>query len=197
LVGCAIAFWLLRGIAFVVGLPGERRVHRRVADIHAAAGDLGPYSPAVVEAAARHLFADVQSAWDVGDRDRLQQLSDPDLMADWRKRLDRYAARGKRQRIKVAKGPKVQYVSLLADRGQVRLRMRARVRRRFERADKPRRNPRFELGYSFEEYWTLVLRGDNWILWSTRPAKYRSEYTTEPIVPASPRPPAWPPVVTS
>jgi hypothetical protein len=83
LVGCVIAIWILRGIAFLFGLPGERRLRRRVADVQAAAGDGGPYSPLVVKAAATRLFADMYTAWDAGNRDRLRELSDPDLMSDW------------------------------------------------------------------------------------------------------------------
>ena len=183
LVGCAIAIWILRGLAFLLALPGERRLRRRVAEVQAAAGDSEPYSPSVVKAAATRLFVDVHTAWDAGDRDRLRQLSDPDLMADWAKRLDGYHAQGKRQRIKVVNGPKVQYVSIRADRGQVRLRMRAKVRRRFEAESGPRKQPLFGWRYQFEEFWTLARRGEDWILWSTRPATFRKEYTTEPIVP--------------
>lgn len=193
-VGFAIAIWLLQGIVFLVSLPGERRLRRRVAAVHAAAGDAGPYSPTVVQAAATHLFVDIQTAWDVGDRARLQQLSDADLMADWAKRLDSYQANGKRQRVKVVKGPKVQYVSLRADLGGVRLRVRAKVRRRFEPARGPRRDPRFGWGYQFEEYWTLARRGEDWIVWSTRPTKLREEYTIEPIVPPSAATPAPAPI---
>lgn len=61
----------------------------------------------MVQAAATRLFADMHTAWDAGDRARLQQLSDPDLMADWAKRLDSFRAKGKRQRVKVVKGPKL------------------------------------------------------------------------------------------
>jgi predicted lipid-binding transport protein (Tim44 family) len=154
--------------------------------VQAAAGDGGPYSPLVVKAAATGLFADMYAAWDAGDRDRLRELSDPDLMSDWAKRLDGYHAQGKRQRLKVVKGPKVQYVSLLADRGQVRLRMRAKVRRRFEPESGPRKEPLLGWRYPFEEFWTLARRGEDWILWSTRPASFRKEYTTEPIVPPGP-----------
>jgi predicted lipid-binding transport protein (Tim44 family) len=186
LVGFAIAIWLLRGIAFLVALPGERRLRRRVAEVQAAAGDNGPYDPSVVKAAAAGLFADMHTAWDAGDRDRLRQLSDPDLMADWAKRLDGYHAQGKRQRIKVVKGPKVQYVSILADRGQVRLRMRAKLRRRFEPESGPRKEPRFGWHYPYEEFWTLARRGEDWILWSTRPASFRKQYTTETIVAPGP-----------
>src|SRR5512142_442960 len=190
MVGTVIAMWLLRGIAFLATQPGEWRLRRRVAEVHAAAGDTGPYNATVVEDAARRLFADMHEAWDAGDRARLQQLSDPDLMSDWARRLDGYQARGKRQRITVVRGPKVQYVSLLADRGRVRLRMRAKVRRRFEPAAGPRKEPRFGWSYQFEEFWTLARRGDSWILWSTRPTKFRTEYTTEPIVPPTTATPA-------
>lgn len=192
--GCAIAIWLLRGFAFLASAPGERRLRRRVSAVHAAAGDVGPYSAAVVQTAAARLFADMHTAWDAGDRARLQQLSDPDLMADWAKRLDRYQADGKRQRVRVVKGPKLQYVSLLADRGQVRLRVRAKVRRRFEPASGPRKEPRLGWGYPFEEYWTLARRNDEWILWSTRAPSFRREYTTEPIVPPGATLTATPPV---
>jgi hypothetical protein len=188
--GFAIAIWFLQGIAFLVSIPGERRLRRRVATVDAAAGDAGPYRPRVVHAAATGLVADIHTAWDAGDRARLQQLSDPDLMADWTKRLDSYRANGKRQRIKVVKGPKLQYLSLRADRGQVRLRVRAKVRRRFEPARGPRKDPRFGWSYQLEEFWTLALRGEDWILWSTRPTKFRKEYTTEPIVPPSATTPA-------
>jgi predicted lipid-binding transport protein (Tim44 family) len=181
--GVWLAMWLVRGIVFLFSIPADQRLRRRIAEVHAAAGATGPYSAPAVEAAAQRLFADMHAAWDAGDRTRLQQISDPDLMADWARRLDRYQADGKRQRIKVVRGPKVQYVSLLADRGQVRVRIRAKVRRRFEPADGPRKEPRLGWSYYFEEFWTLARRGDEWILWSTRPDKLRGEYTTEPIVP--------------
>jgi hypothetical protein len=82
----------------------------------------------------------------------------------------------------VVSGPKLQYVSLRADRGRVRLRMRAKVRRRFEPARGPRKDPRFGWSNQFEEFWTLSRRDGDWILWSTRSTKFRREYTTEPIV---------------
>lgn len=188
--GCALAIWLLRGIAFVVSIPSERRLRHRVAAVHAAGGTDGPYSATVVHAAAARLFADVHTAWDAGDRARLAQLADPDLMADWAKRLDGYQAKGKRQRIKVVRGPKLQYVSLRADHGQVRLRVRGRVRRRFEPVTGQRKDPRFAFSYYLEEFWTLARRGEDWILWSTRPTKFRKEYTTEPIVPPGQSAPA-------
>ena len=93
-----------------------------------------------------------------------------------------FQAKGKRQRVKIVSGPRLQYVSLLADRQRVRLRIRAKVRRRLELVLGPRKEPRFGLNLNFEEFWTLQRRGEDWILWSPRSTKFRKEYTTEPIV---------------
>lgn len=192
--GWAIAMYLLRGIGWLVSLPGERRLRHRVAAVHAAAGSDGPYGAAVAQAAAARLFKDWYAAWDAGDRTRLQQLSDPELMADWAKNMEAFQSKGKRQRVRIVRGPKLQYVSLLADRQQVRFRIRARMRRRFEPVLGPRKQPRFGLSYSFEQFWTLQRRGEDWILWSTRSTKFRKDYTTEPIVPPAQSAPASPTV---
>ena len=181
--GCWLGIKLVQGIAFLFSIPSERRLHRRVAAVHAAGGPDGPYSAQVVQTAAARLFRDWYAAWDAGDRTRMQQLSDPDLMADWMKRMEAFQAKGKRQRVKIVRGPKLQYVSLLADRQLVRLRIRAKVRRRLEPVLGPRREPRFGLNLYFEEFWTMQRRGEDWILWSTRSKQLRGEYTTEAIVP--------------
>jgi hypothetical protein len=36
---------------------------------------------------------------------------------------------------------------------------------------------------NLEEYWTLSRSGGEWILWSTRTARFRAKYSTEPSVP--------------
>jgi hypothetical protein len=108
-------------------------------------------------------------------------------MADWVKRMDRYTADGGRYRSSVRSGPRVQYVGLLADRGQVRVRVRAKVRRWLEMPDGKRRalpESRGRQKLVLDEYWTLTRSGGEWIVWSTSwGVKYRKEFTTEPIVP--------------
>jgi predicted lipid-binding transport protein (Tim44 family) len=130
----------------------------------------------------------MQSAWDAGERERLTRISYPGLMADWNKRLDGYAADGKRQRVRVLKGPRLDYVSLMADRGLVRLRVRAQLRRGFEPANgNLRAAQKRPVGgkVAFEEFWTLSRSGDDWILDSTRPPRSRAKYTSEPIISAA------------
>jgi hypothetical protein len=107
-------------------------------------------------------------------------------MADWNQRLDGYAADGKRQRVHVLNGPELDYVSLMADRGLVRLRVRARLRRGFEPTNRnqlaAQKRP-VGAKVAFEEFWTLSRSGNDWILCSTRQARFRAEYTSEPIIP--------------
>jgi hypothetical protein len=185
ILGCAIAYGLIWAVLALVNLPGERRLRRRVRAVHAAAGQAAPYGVPTVEAAARRLFNEVHGAWDAGDHERLSRVSAPDLMADWSKRLDGYAAAGKRQRVHVLRGPRLDYVSLLADRGLVRLRVRAKLRRGFEPSNRKRRKARNRpvgAQVSFEEFWTLSRSGSDWILYSTRPRRFRAEYTSEPII---------------
>jgi predicted lipid-binding transport protein (Tim44 family) len=186
ILGCAIALGLLSGVIALVGLPGRRRLGRRVQAVESAAGDSGPYGVRTVKQAVERLSAEMYSAWDAGDRDRLARISDPDLMADWNKRLDRYAADGKRQRVQVLNGPRLDYVSLMADRSLVRLRVRASLRRGFEPVNRHRLGvQKRPVGakVAVEEFWTLSRSGNDWILCSTRPSRFRAEYTSEPIVP--------------
>jgi hypothetical protein len=188
ILGCAIAYGLLWGVSTLVSLPAKRRLDRRVMAVQAAAGNAGPYGVSAVTDAAERLFTQMYSAWDAGDKERLARISDPDLMADWNKRLDGYAADGKRQRVQVLNGPRLDYVSLMADRGLVRLRVRASLRRGFEPVNRNRREVRKRpvgAKAAIEEFWTLSRLGDGWKLYSTRPRRFRDEYTSERIIPES------------
>jgi hypothetical protein len=186
LLGCAIAFGLIWGVMALVSLPGKRRLNHRVREVEAVAGDAGPYGVTAVKEAAQRLFTEMYSAWDAGDRERLARISEPDLMADWNKRLDGYDAEGKRQRVQVLDGPRLDYVSLMADRGLVRVRVRAKLRRGFEPANRNRLEVRKRpvgAKVAVEEFWTLCRSGDAWILCATRPRGYRAKAISEPIVP--------------
>jgi predicted lipid-binding transport protein (Tim44 family) len=186
LVGAGIAFGILLGFGKLIKLPGERRLRKRVRAVEAAAGDGPLYGPTVVYAAATRLFNEVQAAWDAGDRERLARISAPELMSDWIKRMDGYAAAGGRYRVAVQSGPRLDYVSLLADREQVRLRVRAKLRRGLEMPDGKRKalpGGRPSQKVTLEEYWTLARSGGDWILWSTRGPGLRAQYSAEPVVP--------------
>jgi len=183
--GCGIALGLVFGVTSLFRLPGERRIGKRARAVAVAAGDSSVYGGAVVYAAAAQLFGEVQAGWNARDRDRLARISASGLWSDWSKRMDGYDAAGEHYRAEVLKGPHLDYVGLLADREQVRLRVRAKMRRSLESnkgkrralpGDRGRRN-------GFEEYWTLSRCDGEWILWSTRSHRSRDKYITEPIVP--------------
>lgn len=82
-------------------------------------------------------------------------------MSDWTKRMDGYAEAGERYRVEVLKGPQLEYIGLLADRGLVRLRVRAKLRRGLESKGKRRAMPedRGRQKIDFEEYWTFSRPG--------------------------------------
>jgi hypothetical protein len=186
LLGGAIALGLVRGVIAVVSLPGKRRLNHRVREVEAAAGDAAPYGVTAVKEAGQRLFTEMYSAWDAGDRERLARISEPDLMAAWNQRLDGYAADGKRQRVQVLDGPRLEYVSLMADRGLVRLRVRAKLRRGFEPANRHRSEVRKRpvgAKVAVEEFWTMSRAADAWILCATRPRGFRAKAISEPIVP--------------
>jgi hypothetical protein len=74
----------------------------------------------------------------------------------------------------------------ISDPDLIRLRVRAKVRRALELSNGKRRALPEDKGrqkVAFDEYWTLSRCGGEWILWSTRNASFRAEYSTEPIVP--------------
>ena len=87
----------------------ERRVELAAA---AASEDDPSFSPDVVRPAAARLFLDIQSAWNDADRGMLRSLVAPGLYAEWDLRLEDFASKGWRNRVKVLGDPKVSYVGL-------------------------------------------------------------------------------------
>jgi len=87
----------------------ERRVELAAAE---ASEDDPAFAPAAVRSAGAKLFAEVQSAWDAGDRIRLRGLVAPSLLAEWELRLDDFERKGWRNRVQPQGTPKVQYVGL-------------------------------------------------------------------------------------
>lgn len=96
---------LVWAIIALIKLPGERLLRRRVQAVETAAGTrrrTGCPLPSERPSA----FTEIYSAWHAGDQERLTRISDPGLIAGWNKRLDGYAADGKRQRVGVLDGPR-------------------------------------------------------------------------------------------
>jgi predicted lipid-binding transport protein (Tim44 family) len=147
----------------------ERRVELAAAE---AAEDDAAFSPEQVRAQAGKLFADIQSAWDAGDRVRLRGLVAPELVSEWERRLDDFDRKGWRNRVEVLGEPSIEYVGLTNRAGEqadrVVVRIEARLRdyvedaygQRVGRADAVRETSRVR------EFWTLAKRDGRWILQS-------------------------------
>jgi predicted lipid-binding transport protein (Tim44 family) len=139
----------------------ERRVELAAAE---AADDDPAFAPETVRADAVTLFGDIQTAWDRGDRARLQQLVAPGLMAEWQRRLDDFGSRGWRNRVQVIGTPKVEYVSLKHPRVVVRVEAKLRDYVEDQYGNHLKRAGRLGEVVRLREYWTLQRRDDHWIL---------------------------------
>src|SRR3954447_23823367 len=94
----------------------KARRHKRARRVELAAAeaseDDAAFDPDTVRDQATRLFKDIQGAWDQRDRARLADLVGPDLMVEWKRRLDDFDRKGWHNRVFVKLGPEVEYVSM-------------------------------------------------------------------------------------
>ncbi len=108
-------------IFVVLGVIRGARAHKRRAErvravelASAVAADDDPaFAADTVRAEAAALYKEVQLAWDARDLDRLSRLAGPDLLEEWRRRLQDYARRGWHNRVQLREEPHVEYVGLV------------------------------------------------------------------------------------
>jgi predicted lipid-binding transport protein (Tim44 family) len=139
----------------------ERRVELAAAE---AADEDGAYAPDSVRSEAGALFADIQSAWDGGDRAELRRLVAPGLLAEWERRLDDFASRGWHNRVQLLGPPKVEFVALRHPTVVVRIEAKLRDYVEDQYGNHIKRIGRLGETVRVREYWTLQRRGDRWIL---------------------------------
>src|SRR3954470_15275949 len=94
----------------------QARRHKRARRVELAAAeaseDDAAFDPDTVRDQATRLFKDIQGAWDQRDRTRLADLVGPDLMVEWKRRLDDFDRKGWHNRVFVKLGPEIEYVSM-------------------------------------------------------------------------------------
>jgi predicted lipid-binding transport protein (Tim44 family) len=163
----------------------ERRVELAAAE---AAEDDPAFAPDVVKPAAATLFADIQAAWDAGNRSRLARLVAPELLVEWERRLDDFARRGWRNRVQLLDTPSVEYVGLThrddPTNDRVVVRIEAKLR---DYVEDFHGNHVKRLGHMGEttrvrEFWTLGRRNNHWVLVSIEQGAEGSHALQEPIV---------------
>jgi predicted lipid-binding transport protein (Tim44 family) len=173
------------------GSSARRQVARRQRKVELAAAEAAEddpaFAPDAVRAEAARLFTQVQSAWDAANRVRLRALVAPELLAEWERRLDDFARRGWRNRVKTLADPQVEYVGLARrggneqDRVVVRIeaRMRDYVEDRY--GNHIKRSGRLGETTRVREYWTLGRRGAHWMLVSIEQGAEGEHALTETV----------------
>src|SRR5262245_1398673 len=79
----------------------EKRAKQIAEAAFVAAQDDPDFAKDVVVPQAEQLFRDIQTAWDDRDIAALEQMVSPELMVEWRRRLDDFAAKGWHNRVVV------------------------------------------------------------------------------------------------
>jgi predicted lipid-binding transport protein (Tim44 family) len=185
----AKAFWAANESSGRASRRRTARRERRVELAAAEAADDDPgFAPDVVRPAAAKLFAQIQAAWDAGDRAALGRLIAPELMAEWQRRLDDFQRRGWRNRVQPLGEPAVEYVGL-QHRGdpssdRVTVRIEARLKDYVEDAsgNHIKRAGRFSETTRIREFWTLGKRGGRWVLVSIEQGAEGAHALDEQIV---------------
>jgi predicted lipid-binding transport protein (Tim44 family) len=168
----------------------EQRVETAAA---VAAEDDSLFDTDTVHQQAAQLWLDIQSAWDAGDRKRLQQLVGPELWDEWKRRLDDFDRKGWRNRVEPLGHPKVEYVGLhndadpSDDRVVVIIEAKARDYVVTSAGAHIARDGSSSEVVSCFEYWTLAKRDSRgearWILESIEQAKEGDHELYSEIVP--------------
>lgn len=108
-------------VAAIVGAIGRAKLRaRRAARVKQvtlasaeAADDDAYFEASAVQEETAALFLKVQEAWDARDVGTLATLAGPDLIVEWRRRLDDFERKGWHNRVGVRRGPSVEYVGLV------------------------------------------------------------------------------------
>ena len=165
----------------------ERQVRLAAAE---AVRDDPAFAPTAVKAAAAALYTELQRAWSDLDDGALERGLGPELLADWRRGLQRCERRGWIAERAIVEGPRVAYVGLVNHEGEeddrVTVAITATVNRTVrsltdEPVDDERAGPYGDVEVT--EYWTLARYGDAWRVVVIDGAQTAPYYLSAPIVP--------------
>ncbi|MBB4663827.1 TIM44-like domain-containing protein [Conexibacter arvalis] len=177
LVGVVAIFFVVAAVIAgikVARYNRRRREHERRVELAAAvaADDDPAFAPDAVRESAANMFMAAQHAWDARDDRALAELLVPDLLVEWRRRLDDFARKGWHNRVEVLELRSIEYLGLTNREGErddrVTVRISARLRDYVVMRNGMilKRNEAGSDTVELTEFWTLAKRhdGNGWII---------------------------------
>ncbi len=149
----------------------ERDEMVRTASAEAAEDD-AYFASDELERHAVALFRAAQMAWDTRDREGLARLVGPDLLVEWKRRLDDFDQKGWHNRVEVLEDPTVHYVGITnredddEDRAVVRIQAKLKAYVVDRAGHRVMRNNEKDELVTLAEYWTLARRDGAWMVHS-------------------------------
>ena len=171
----------------------RRRARVRQVELAAAeaADDDAAFAVETITTEAADLHRGIVAAWTGRDRDALAALLGPELMVEWRRRLDDFDRKGWHNVCEILRGPTVEYLGLTnretdaEDRAVVRVDALLRDVVLDRGGAVLKRNDSDAQTTTLAEYWTLGKRDGRWILLSIEQDAEGRHHLDAPLV-ASP-----------
>jgi predicted lipid-binding transport protein (Tim44 family) len=168
IVGLVLAWNVFKAVR--LAKKRRERVARTITASAAAADDDAWFAAEDVQRDASSLYHAVQKAWHGRDLEALGYMVGPDLMVEWRRRLDDFAEKGWHNQVEVRTGPEVEYVGIVNreddEHDTVCVRLTATMRSVVvdEDGDVIKKSGEDSDEVDVAEYWTLEREGDRWIV---------------------------------
>jgi predicted lipid-binding transport protein (Tim44 family) len=168
----------------------ERDAMVRTASAEAAEDD-AYFASDELERHAVALFRAAQMAWDARDREALARLVGPDLLVEWKRRLDDFDQKGWHNRVEVLQDPTVLYVGMTnredddEDRAVVRIEAKLKAYVVDRAGNRVMRSGEQDELVTLTEYWTLARSDGAWMVQSIEQRAEGDHHLDEQVV-ASP-----------
>ena len=182
-IGALVVALIFGAIVLVLAVSTWRLRRRRRARLERvrlasaeAAEDDPDFAAERVESAARELFLEAQRAWDARDMEAIERLVGSDLLVEWRRRLDDFAAKGWHNRVEVKGDPAVSYMGLVNRAEDVEDRVTVELEATLDdyvlhaNGNVIEKTGSTSKTTRLHEYWTLAKRDGRWIVVSIEQA---------------------------
>ncbi|HEV7751045.1 MAG TPA: TIM44-like domain-containing protein [Baekduia sp.] len=174
LIVAAVLVFLVGGLIATMRYRRARADRVRATELAAyeAATDDEDFAPDTVRTATIELFHEIQRRWSVNDIAGLEALVGPDLMVEWRRRLEDFRRKGWHNRCEPKGDPTVEYVGLVNREGEDEDRVVVRITARLDdyvvdgHGRTILRQGETDPSTTLQEWWTLHPPGERWRLLS-------------------------------